>query len=286
MIRQSIFKKYISDPTLVASELYTLSLLHKLSGTEDFIIASYVQISEQSIYSYPTTARAIDNLQKKNYIEIEKGKGWEKKIILKTSIYNKGSEEYKKEPYIKYTYRFFDFFFSSKTLYDSTSGTRAALVIFYDVINSKTKSIGRKSHLKSLSDKCYCCKRTIKRIIDKLKKDRALNFKRNSNGFMVFWYKQGYMGTMGRIRNYYRDRFLLDKILRKKGLSYKNKTTDSIAGLITQYRSKKVEDVEGLEKRILKGLELGLDESTSGEIKVIHSVLKNYLNNTFVAYAE
>ncbi len=286
MIRQSIFKKYISDPTLVASELYTLSLLHKLSGTEDFIIASYVQISEQSIYSYPTTARAIDNLQKKNYIEIEKGKGWEKKIILKTSIYNKGSEEYKKEPYIKYTYRFFDFFFSSKTLYDSTSGTRAALVIFYDVINSKTKSIGRKSHLKSLSEKCYCCKRTIKRIIDKLKKDRALNFKRNSNGLMVFWYKQSYMGTMGRIRNYYRDRFLLDKILRKKGLSYKNKTTDSIAGLITQYRSKKVEDVEGLEKRILKGLELGLDESTSGEIKVIHSVLNNYLNNTFVAYAE
>lgn len=286
MIRQSIFKKYISDPTLVASELYTLSLLHKLSGTEDFIIASYVQVSEQSIYSYPTTARAIDNLQKKNYIEIEKGKGWEKKIILKTSIYNKGSEEYKKEPYIKYTYRFFDFFFSSKTLYDSTSGTRAALVIFYEVINSKTKSIGKKSYLKSLSDKCYCCKRTIKRIINKLKKDRALNFKRNSNGFMVFWYSHGLIkepASMGRIRNYYRDRFLLDKLLRKKGLSYKRKTKDSIAGLITQYRQN---DVECSEKRILKGLEIGFDVSRSGEIKVIHKVLRNYINNTAVAFTE
>lgn len=307
-----LFKSCIGDFSLTASDLYTFVLLHRLRGGEDFIISSYKEIAELSKYSYPSTIRSIENLQKNKYLKIEKGKGWDKKIILRISKYKEDSEEFDNESgYLKFTYAFFDYFLSEDELIGNKSATRTALRLFYEVICSPLKSDTlEKSEKKvkyynsangkfkelytSLSNMCGCSVRSIERSIRILrKKTNVLCFFRSKrkNGISYF-FRGKYTKKPDEYINFFRDNFCFDKLLKyklkDKKLKFDKKVKKDISYLYTQYRHKfDTPDIKWCEYIISKGIENSLSKKSKDDnitAPGVHAELINYLNTNVIGF--
>ena len=304
MIRASIYNRILSS-SLSGSQLHTLVLLYRLCGTVGYIDASVTSLSKGSgtrgaIYSKATISRNLDTLEELGFITREG-----KRIKIRISDHEPGTEKYEKENFIKLNTPFIDKLLSCEKIKDNTTVFRFALILYYQIYNnfyankkqSEKKFEGgctkRKKPLRFFADELKCSTRTISRCIVILVRDiKLISYNKFSkNGMNTIYFFNIVSSFLGQNKtdagkeeylDYNHNMFLVNSVMRKTGVKSTEKDMEDTAELFTQYR--KGMKNKGGEQKISETMTEYAKLNSDLNPKVINKIIKNIVNNTAVAY--